>query len=72
MTLNTTMAIEQARGTVFTPTILRAGMLTLVVAALIAGFLVTGTEAATMAIGRDGTDLTRLLLFMAAIKGLSP
>jgi hypothetical protein len=44
-------------------------MLTLVIAAFIAGFLVTGAEATNLAIGRDGADLTRVLRFMAAIKG---
>jgi hypothetical protein len=69
-TLTTTTPIGAARGAIFTPTVLRVGMLTLMVAALIAGFLVTGTGAENLAIGRDGADLTRLLRFMAAIKGV--
>jgi hypothetical protein len=69
-TLTTATPIAPARGTIFTPTILCAGMLTLITAAFIAGFLVTGTEATTLAIGRDGADLTRLMRFLAAIKGV--
>jgi len=45
-------------------------MLTLVIAAVIAGFLVTGTDAARLAISHDGADLTGVLRFMAAIKGV--
>ena len=45
-------------------------MLTLMAAAVIAGFLATGTEATNLAIGRDGADLTRLMRFLAAIKGM--
>ncbi len=68
-TLTTTTPVAPASGTVFTPAILRAGMLTLVIAALATGFLVTGTGAANLAIAHEGPDLTRLLRFMAAIKG---
>jgi hypothetical protein len=68
--VTTTTPVVSTHGTVFTPVIRRAGMLTLVIAALIAGFLATGTEAANLAIAHDGADLTRVLRFMAAIKGL--
>ncbi len=67
--LATSTRVAPARGTLFTPTILRAGMLTLVIAAFVAGFLVTGAEPTNLAIGRDGADLTRVLRFMAAMKG---
>jgi len=69
-TLATTTSIGPARGTIFTPATLRAGMLALMLAALLAGFLVTGTGAAQLAIGRDGADLTRLLRFMSVVKGV--
>ena len=69
-TLTTTGPIASARGTIFTPTILRAGLLTLVFAAAIAGFLFTGTQATNLAVARDGADLTRILRFMAVIKAV--
>ena len=69
-TLTTTGPIASARGTIFTPAILRAGLLTLVFAAAIAGFLFTGTQATDLAVARDGADLTRILRFMAVIKAV--
>ena len=69
-TLTTATPITPARSPILTPAILRAGMLTLMAAAVIAGFLATGTEATNLAIGRDGADLTRLMRFLAAIKGM--
>jgi hypothetical protein len=67
-TLITTTLIAPARAAIFTPTILRAGMLTIMTAGLIAGFLATGTRATDLAILHDGAELTRLMRFMAAIK----
>jgi hypothetical protein len=43
----------------------------IVVAACVAGFMVTGTVAAAHAAGLAGADLTRLLRAMAAIKALA-
>jgi hypothetical protein len=64
----TTAPIASNRGVIVSAPILRAGMLTLVAGAVIAGFLITGTKAADLAVARDGADLTRVLRFMAAIK----
>jgi hypothetical protein len=67
-TLITTTPIAPARATIVSPTILRVGMLTIMTAGLMAGFLGTGTEASNLAILHDGADLTRLMRFLAAIK----
>jgi hypothetical protein len=69
-TLTTTTPMVPVRGTLVTPTILRGGMLAVMIGALIAGFLVTGTEAANLAIAQYGAELTRLLRFMAAVKAV--
>jgi hypothetical protein len=44
-------------------------MLAIVTAALIAGFMATGAQATTIGILHDGADLTRVMRFLAAIKG---
>jgi hypothetical protein len=66
----TAAPIASVRSTTVQPAILRAAMLTLLAAVVIAGFLATGSEAANLAITRDGADLTRLMRFLAAIKGI--
>jgi hypothetical protein len=67
-TLTAVTPIAPARGAIVTPTMLRAGILTIMTAGLIAGFIATGTEASNLAILHDGAELTRLMRFMAAIK----
>jgi hypothetical protein len=67
-TLTAATPIAPARGAIVTPTILRAGMLTIMAGGLIAGFLATDTEASNLAILHDGAELTCLMRFMAAVK----
>ena len=69
-TLTTTTPIASRRGAIFSAAVFRAGMLALVIAAVIAGFLITGTKATNLAVARDGADLTRVLRFMAVIKAV--
>lgn len=68
-TLTTTAPIAPTRGIIVSASIGRGAMLTLVIAAIIAGFLITGTKGTDLAVARDGADLTRVLRFLAAIKG---
>jgi hypothetical protein len=70
VTFATTTPIAPARGAIFTPTLLRAGMLAIIAAALVAGFAVTGTQATHLAILHDGPALTRLMRFMAGLKAV--
>jgi hypothetical protein len=70
VTFATTTPIAPARGAIFTPTLLRAGMLAIIAAALVAGFAATGTQATQLAILHDGPALTRLMRFMAALKAV--
>jgi hypothetical protein len=70
--MNVTFATSTpvAQGTIFTPTLLRGGMLAIIAAALIAGLAATGTQATHLAILHDGAALTRLMRFMAALKAV--
>jgi hypothetical protein len=70
VTFATTTPIAPARGAIFTPTLLRAGMLAIIAAALVAGFAATGTQATQLAILHDGPALTRLMRFMAGLKAV--
>ena len=70
VTTTSTPPIAQTHRTIFTPAMLRAGVLAIIAAAFIAGFLATGTAATNLAISHDGAALTRLMRFMALIKGV--
>ncbi len=69
MSVTTAVQIAPARAAIFTPGLRRVGLLAVIAAGLAAGFLATGGHATTTAIGHDGAALTRLMRFMAAIKG---
>jgi hypothetical protein len=55
---------------VFTPAIVRGGLLAILAAGLIAGFFATGGQATSVAMLHDGAALTRLMRFMAVLKGV--
>jgi hypothetical protein len=59
---------DQAAHTSLSPATVRAGLVLLTGIALIAGFALTGHDAAQQAIGQAGPDLTRLLRAMALLK----
>jgi hypothetical protein len=58
----------RARGAVFTPAKLRAGLLAVIAVAVIAGAFATASQASHLAMVHDGAALTRLMRFMAVIK----
>ncbi len=70
MLTTTAMAPRVARtaAPAWSPLAARSCAVLLAVAALAAGFLVTGHASAAAAISRDGPDLTRLLRAMAGLK----
>jgi hypothetical protein len=63
-----TSRIAPARSAI-APAAARLGLLAIIAAALIAGFTATGFIATATAIAHDGAALTRLMRFMAALKG---
>jgi hypothetical protein len=71
LTVTTTVTTPKGRTRSITvaPTIRRAGMLAIVTAAAIVGFMATGAQATSLGILHNGADLTRVMRFLAAIKG---
>jgi hypothetical protein len=57
-----------ARGAVFTPATIRAGLLAVIAVSAIAGYFATASQASHLAMAHDGAALTRLMRFMAVIK----
>jgi hypothetical protein len=70
VTFATATPITPTSGAIFSPASRRAFILLATAAALIASLLATGSQATNLAILHDGTALTRLMRFMAAIKGV--
>ncbi len=69
-TFATAAPIAPTSGAVFSPALRRGVILAIMAAALIASLLATGNQATHLAILHDGAALTRLMRFMAAIKGV--
>jgi hypothetical protein len=69
MSTSITIAAASERSGFGSPALARAGILLVVTAALAAGYLATGGAATAAAVAHDGAALTRLMRFMAALKG---
>jgi hypothetical protein len=69
MSTSIMIASTPARAGVWSTGLARPGLLLVIAAALAAGYLATGGTATAAAVAHDGAALTRLMRFMAALKG---
>jgi hypothetical protein len=70
MSISMSLATARGRSGLNSPAAVRAAYLFIVLAVMAVGLLATGEATTAAAVAHDGAALTRLMRFMAALKGL--